>query len=209
MYNYIGTISILVCITVSIRVNDGSKTDENPRPKQGDYGPRAEVPSPKEDHPNRTAEEHSEASSECSYSAEARVPDNPRAPSPSDHIYEVCSEHEMKFTLQGDKSKLSTAEILSIKKVTEFLFNKGNQFEMNICDWQYAEESNLHKIDWYHGRIDKEEARRRLDASVVICFFFLYQNIYMFVSINHLPVMTFKWVEGTNECLSIRMLSKP
>lgn len=85
------------------------------------------------------------------------------------HAYAMLYQRQdpdcLQMTLERPLDKQGGLEfILSIDKVTQFLLNKGNHFDVRIYEWEY---DSLARFQWYHGNIDKEEARRRLDLNQV------------------------------------------
>lgn len=127
------------------------------------------TPSP---HNTRQAVENSESGSGSLQSyVEGGQPGE--GPGPLPHVkegYTTLSRGQtlecLKVTLERPKHEQHKLDfILSDEKVARFLLNKGNFFDVSIFEWEYEPLTNY---GWYHGNIDKLEARKRLDRHQVV-----------------------------------------
>ena len=84
---------------------------------------------------------------------------------PAGIVEEACLQISLQRRQQIDEDLLDF--ILSIDTVAKFIQDKGKRFNVLINVWEYETDGNLKKQPWYHGNIDKEEARRRLGNSHV------------------------------------------
>lgn len=90
--------------------------------------------------------EHTES---CDEHIEARETENDSMDGQDESIYFIKKKEDslyIKFSRWSQSSalnmkKLQDSPILSHRKVIEFLTDRGNNFDVNICDWEYETES--------------------------------------------------------------------